>query len=66
MPLQQTGPSCLVICLEDLPSAYQSAVPADYLSNQAETKAVNADSVGSDFSTVAGQQGEKVSKCHLR
>lgn len=70
MPLQQTGPSCLLICLKDLPGAYQSAPPADYLSNWAETKAMNADSVGSDFFTGGGQQcapsREKVSKCHLR
>lgn len=70
MLFRQTGPSCLLICLEDLPSAYQSAPPADYLSNRVETKAVKADSVGSDFSTGAGQQcapsREKVSKCHLR
>lgn len=57
----QTWPSCLVICSEDLHSAYQSAPPADYLSKRAETKAANTETVGSGFST-----GVRMAACSIK
>lgn len=50
-----------MICSEDFCSAYQSALPADYLSKRAETKAVNTQTVGSGFFT-----GAKMAACYIK